>query len=517
MANTHHITGSSLSSRDCAKSTRWLRPTVVFVACAALYGCITPPVGPNYKRPEVPLPTSWRIDVSEASDITNTAWWHGFGDDNLDRLIDESLRANADLLIATARVEQFAARLEKTNSEYFPQLGYDLGFERDQRSQEVPELLRPGQPPTFNQWKGLLTISYELDLWGRVRRSYEQSRAQMLSTEQARHTVMLTVVSSVASTYVELLATDRELELAHQTLDSLKATWDLMDKKARGGSATDIQVGVARAEYEQQAAQIPDIERRIAFLEDSLSSLLGRNPGPIQRGRLDKLVLVSVPAGIPGDVLTRRPDVMAAEQDLVAANAGIGIAKSDYFPRFALTSSYGQSSDSTRWLLAKTARTGDLAIDLVGPIFTFGKVQGEVRAARAETREQQIRYVQTIQTALREVDDSLVANSQASVRVAALSRRVATLQSVDQKTRMRFEGGSSTDLDLLYADRSVYSAQADESNGVRDQMLALVSVFKAMGGGWMLEQDKALAANRPATVAAPATPVSTSSKDVTAP
>src|SRR5581483_3408302 len=175
----------------------------------------------------------------------------------------------------------------------------DIGFERDQRSEEVPELLRPGQPPAFNQYKGLLTISYELDLWGRVRRSYEASRAQLLSTQQARHTVMLTVVTSVASTYFELLAADQELELASLIRDSLKATWELTDKKYHGGSATDIDVGVAHAEYEDQVAQIPEIERRIAFLEDSLTTLLGRNPGPIARGRLDKIVAVSVPGGIP--------------------------------------------------------------------------------------------------------------------------------------------------------------------------------------------------------------------------
>jgi len=211
-------------------------------------------------------------------------------------------------------------------------------------------------------------------------------------------------------------------------------------------------------------------------------------------------------------VLTRRPDVLAAEQDLIAANARIGIAKSEYFPTFSLTSSYGQSSDMTRWLLAKTARTGDLAIDLIGPIFTFGRVEGDVRAARAETREQEIRYLQTVQTALKEVDDSLVANQKAGVRVDALTRHTAILRNVDDLTRKRFEGGSSTDLDLLYADRSVYAAQGQVSNAVRDQFLALVSVFKAMGGGWMLGQDKLLAATP-----APQIPVSTSTQDAAAP
>jgi len=469
-------------------------------------------MGPDYKRPKVPLPTAWRVDLKEAADVTNTAWWKAFGDDDLNNLINQALASNLDILIAAARVEEFGGKLESVNSHFFPNIGYDVGFERDQRSNEVPELLRPGQPTTFNQWRYEGTISYEFDLWGRVRRSYEASRAQLLSTEDARHTVMLTVATSVASTYIELLERDRELELAKQTLASFQASLGLTEQKYHGGSATDIDVARVRAELEDQAAAIPDVERQIAILEDSLCTLIGLDPGPIPRGRLDKLVLLPIPEGIPADVLTRRPDVLAAEQNLIAANAAIGIAKTEYFPTFALTSFYGQSSDQTQWLLAKTARTGVLAIDFIGPIFTFGRVEGDVKKAKAQTKAETDRYLQTIQNALREVDDALISSEKSKARVAALDRHVAAQQDVDRLAKIRFKGGSFTDLDVLAADRKVYAAQNEEIYGVRDEYLALISVYKAMGGGWMVEHDKHLADKSTAVVPAPSATASASAQ-----
>jgi multidrug efflux system outer membrane protein len=524
MNSLSHTTGSS-------RFAQLLRASALCACAGLLSACIFPAMGPDYKRPAVPLPSAWRVDPAEANDIVNTAWWKQFGDQDLDNLIDAALVANSDLLIATARVEEYAGKLETTNSQYFPQIGYDVGLERDQRSQEVPELLRIGQPVTFNIWKYMATISYEIDLWGRVRRSYEASRAQLLSTEDARHTVMLTVVTTIANTYIQLLAADRALEIAQQTVDSYKSTLAMTEKKWHGGSATEIDVERARAEFEDQSAVIPDLERQIAFLEDQLSTLSGANPGPIPRGRLDKLVLAQVPGGIPADVLTRRPDVLAAEHNLVAANATIGIAKTEYFPTFSLTSSYGQSSDETEWLLAETARTGVLAIDFIGPILSFGRIEGDVKKAKAMTKGDRERYLQTIQNALREIDDALVYNQKSRVRLAALDRHVQALQRADDLSTLRFKGGSYTDLDVFEADRRVLGAQNEEIHGVLDEYLALVSVYKALGGGWMVQEDKQLASKRiaaaptPATIPTPApttaaptaSSTATVTKDVTAP
>jgi multidrug efflux system outer membrane protein len=343
----------------------------------------------------------------------------------------------------------------------------------------------------------------------------------------------LTVVTTIANTYIELLVADRALEIAQQTLDSFKTTLTVTEKKWHGGSATEIDVERARADMEDQAAVIPDLERQIAFLEDQLSTLSGSNPGPIPRGRLDKLVLAQVPGGIPADVLTRRPDVLVAEHNLVAANATIGIAKTEYFPTFSLTSAYGQSSDETEWLLAETARTGILAIDFIGPILSFGRIEGDVKKAKAVTKGEQERYLQTIQNALREIDDALVYNQKSRVRLAALDRHVGALQKADDLSAVRYKGGSYTDLEVLEADRRVLGAQNEEIHGVLDEYLALVSVYKALGGGWMVQEDKELATKRvaatatptatPAPTPAPAAPAptapstATATKDVTAP
>jgi multidrug efflux system outer membrane protein len=460
-------------------------------AAVALAGCLTPPVGPNYKRPVAPLPTSWRIDPAEAADVTNTAWWQQFGDPDLDSLIGEALVANSDILIAAARIEQFDGKLEVSNSHKYPQFGIEAGFMRNFRSLEVPEELgRSGQPATYNVMKIGPTIDFEFDLWGKVRRANEAARAELLSTKEAHHTVMLTVVTTVANNYIQLLELDRELALAQQTLDSLKKALDLTDQKYHGGSATLLTVGQVRAEVANQEAAIPQLERGIASLENGLSTLAGRNPGPIKRGRLDKLVLAPVPEGVPSDVLSRRPDVLVAEQDLVAANARIGVAKSGYFPSVPLTGMYGVASDMLRYILAHDAGGGFYDLQLLGPLLSFGKVQGDVRKARAEAKENVEHYLQSVRVALQEVNDALIADVDSKTRLAALKRRVTALREVDQLTQMRFEGGESTLLDVFESDRQVYAAQSQETQGIGDEYIALISVYKAMGGGWMIEQDK---------------------------
>jgi len=488
-------------------------------ACAAavLSGCLTAPVGPDYKRPPVPLPDAWRIDVKEAADVTNTDWWKSFGDPDLDDLIAAALAANSDLLIATARMEQFNGKLEVSESHRFPQVGAEAGFERNFKSQEIPEELRPGQPTTYNVLKLGPDINFEFDFWGKVRRANEAARADLLSSEEARHTVMLTVVTTVASNYIQLLELDRELELARQMLESLKKSLALTDEKYRGGSATLLSVAMVRAEVENEAAVIPQLERNVASSENNLSKLIGRSPGPIKRGRIDQLVLAPVPSGVPSDVLTRRPDILAAEQNLVAANARIGVAKSQYFPSLPLTGFYGVSSDLSQYLFAVTAHSGFYDIDALLPVLSWGRISGQVREARAETKENVFRYLQSVLVALQEINDALTFNVDSKERAAALDRRVAALLQVDQLMQARFEGGQSTYLDVLDSDREVYTAESEQTQSIGDVYMSLISVYKAMGGGWMVEQDKqdkqrsaktdakAAAMSVPASVQVPAT------------
>ena len=465
------------------------RPVWAALLAALSVGCST--VGPEYSRPEVALPPAWRAPPVEAADIVNTAWWEAFGDPELSRLVGQAIDANKDLLIASYRVEQLATRLDRSRAEGSPQLGYNAVRERVKRSEEQPALLDPGREPSYNNYAVNLTLSWEIDVWGRLARANEAARAEMLAGEEARRAVMLNVVTGVADLYVQLLSLDRQLELARQSLANRQDAAALLDARYRGGSGTLIDATRAQALVHELQAALPPIERDIALVENALAALLGRNPGPVQRRSIDALKLPPVPQGIPSDVLDRRPDVVAAEQTLIAANARIGVAKGQYFPTISLTGALGLGSDQLRWLMSRTARTYELGASLMGTLFDGGRIAADVGAAEAERKQMTESYLKAIQNALREVDDALVSRSRSAEQVAALGERVKVLEEVSRLARQRFEGGQSTRTEVLEAERQVLSARDAQAQGVRDQYAAIVSIYKAMGGGWMAEQDRA--------------------------
>lgn len=469
----------------------WQRKLLAGVAVAALAGCTT--LGPDYERPEVPLPKAWRaeaVDPADLADLANTDWWKAFGDPDLDRLIDAAIDANKDLQVAALRTEEFMAQLQVSRAANYPQVGYAVAAASERRSQERPNGLQPGASPDVENYELAATFSWELDLWGKVKRSNEAALAQLLSTQEARRGVMLTVVSSVATSYVQLLELDTRLSFAQQALKNREDALKLLEAKWKGGSATEMSVEQARAELELTTAEIPLIERDIASLENTLSGLLGRNTGPIPRRKLDALAMPQMPQGVPADVLSRRPDVMAAEQNLVAANAAIGVAKTAYFPTISLTAALGLGADDPRWLWSKTARTGNAGASIVGNIFNAGRIDGEIKATEAVQKQTVVLYQQAVLTALKEVDDALVSRVKSGQREAALGRQVGALQKVAKLARVRQEGGQSTLMEVLDADLKLFTAQGGQALGRRDTLLALISVYKAMGGGWMVEQEK---------------------------
>ena len=297
------------------------RSLSAIILFSSLYGCA---VGPDYERPEIDEPQGWRIEYAEAANVVNTAWWEQFNDPVLNDLINTALEQNRDVRIAAARVEQFAANLKITRSEFFPQLGYGLSGSRDKTP---PGLLPLGTDPVTETYQATINAGWELDVWGRIRRASEAGRAQLLAAEEGRRTVILTLVSSVATSYVTLRSLDRQLEIARSTVQTRRESVDLFEKQFRGGIVAELQLSQARSEYEQALAAVPALERQIGQLENALSVLLGRNPGPIPRGlSLDELAFPGIPAGLPSDLLERRPDIRQAEQNLIAANARIGVA-----------------------------------------------------------------------------------------------------------------------------------------------------------------------------------------------
>jgi len=480
------------------------------LACAlatALTGCVT--LGPDYQRPDVAMPQAWRTGLPNARDVVNTQWWQGLGDPALDALISEAIDANKDLQLATLRVEEFDAKLGIARAEGRPQVGYNALAQRKRYSQEQPGPGSRNDDGSFekatnqNAFEVGTNFSWELDLWGRVRRAKESARADVMASEDARRAMMLTVVTSVATSYVQLLALDHQLELAQQAAKNRGDALALVQKKYEGGAASRLDVAKARAAMYDVAVAVPDLERQVAELENATSLLLGRNPGPIKRSTLLAMKLPPVPAGIPSDILERRPDVMEAEQNLVSANAKIGVAKAEYFPRISLTGMLGLGSTQVDTLLQRSAMTDSIGASLLGTIFSGGRIKGDIRASEAVQKQMLVKYQQAIQTALREVEDALVFNAKAGEIANAGSQQLAALRDAVQLSEARYDGGQSSFIDVLDAQQDLYDAQDEQVGRDRDTYLALISIYKAMGGGWMVaqEQQRDAGANDTATQA----------------
>ncbi|HEV3019880.1 MAG TPA: efflux transporter outer membrane subunit, partial [Burkholderiaceae bacterium] len=312
--------------------------TALAVFAVALSGCA---VGPDYRRPDVEVPPAWRLGTTEGAEISNVAWWDQFQDPVLAELVRTALENNKDLQIATANVDQAFAQYGITRSAQFPQVttGANAARERASTNAAVP---RGG---TFNDFGLNLSASFELDVWGRLRRETESARASLLASQEGRHTVVLTVVTEVANGYIQLRALDRQLQIARSTSQTLAESARLQRIRFEGGAIPESDYRQAESQYRAAAAQVPDLKRQIARQEDFISVLLGRNPGPIPRGHdIDHLMFPAVPAALPASLLERRPDIHQAEQQLVAANADIGVAKAAYFPDISLTALLGVES-----------------------------------------------------------------------------------------------------------------------------------------------------------------------------
>ena len=509
-----------------------MRSTLVFRATPALAAALVAActLGPDYRRPDVPLPTAFReppapasatpapasapatpatttpllmtpppspVSAASAMDVVNTPWWEAFGDPQLTALINEAIDANLDLQLAAFRIEQFDARLQISRAAQYPQVGYAGTANRQRYSEERPAPVQIVAQPNQNAFVIGLNVGWELDLWGRVRRANEAALADLLATEEARRAVMLTVVTDVATSYFELISLDRRLALARETLRNREDAAALLETRYVGGSSTKLAVAEARAAAAEVAAMIPNLERQIATLENGISTLVGRNAGPIDRRAADALAMPAVPQGVPSDVLARRPDVVAAEQTLVAANALIGVAKAEYFPTISLTGALGLGSNDLSRLLMHSATTYFIGADMLGTIFSAGRIEGDVRQTEAVQKQMVVKYRQAILTALREVDDALVFRAKAGEELVAVDRQVDALEEVVRLAKMRFEGGQSIYLEVLDAERQLYDAQAQEVQRRRDTFVSLISLYKAMGGGWMKEQEKLRAPEEP--------------------
>jgi outer membrane protein, multidrug efflux system len=461
------------------------RVIVTAIACVLLGGCM---IGPDYFRPEVKTPESFRTDITDAQNTADTEWWKQFQDPVLDELITTALANNKNIQIAAANVQQAAGVLGQTRSALFPQVGYSGDAARQRFSEKLDNAPVSGIPNPDTSYQAFLSASWEIDLWGRIRRQSEAARANLMATEEARRGVVLSLVSLVATSYLQLRGLDEQLVVAKRTLSTYEESVKLFKLQFKYGVVSQITVEQALSQYQTAAAAIPPIQQAITQTENALSILLGRDPGPITRGKpINELVAPAVPAGLPSSLLEQRPDILQAEQELIAANAQIGAAKALYFPTISLTGLFGGASSALSDLFKGPARIWSFAGSFAGPIFTGGSIKSQIEQAEAAHQASLVRYQSVIQNAFRDVDDALAARLNLSHQLEEQDRLVKALSEYTRLARLQYKEGYVPYSTVLQAEQDLFPAELNSAQ-IRAALLSSnAAIYRAMGGGWVTE------------------------------
>jgi multidrug efflux system outer membrane protein len=462
-----------------ARQAKRLERAFCAVALMLAGGCVQ---GPDYVRPVVEIPAAYRGSAEIDPAAIPQGWWSAYRDPLLDALVTEAMANNKDLRIAAARIDEFAAVLAGTRSQGLPQVGYGLSGTRTRTSEnKLPDIV----DPFSTTFASLLSASWEIDLWGRIRRETEAARANLLASEEARRGVSLTLIASVISGYATLLDLDDQMRVAIATTEGRRKSVDLFETRLAAGWVSEFEMAQVRSEYESALQQVPPIKQAVAVQEHALSVLVGRNPGPIGRSsEPEQLVAPDVPAGLPSDLLLRRPDIREAEQQLVASNALIGAARALFFPRINLTGLFGFASGSLGSLFSGPSRTWEFTGDVAGPIYAGGGLTAAVDQATARRDQSLANYELVIQNAFRDVEDSLAAVRHTAELRDTLTRRVLTLRRGVELAKERYENGYSDYLEVLDTERSLFSAELQLASARGDYQRALVSLYRALGGDW---------------------------------
>jgi outer membrane protein, multidrug efflux system len=447
-------------------------------------------VGPDYKRPEVKPVEDFRSQIgpSEATSLADLGWWQVFNDKALQGLIVAALEHNYDLELAADRVEQSRALVGVAASQLYPQIGYQ-GFAG--REKAFTPLEQAGGNITFNAFGGLLSLVWELDVWGRIRRSTEAARANLFAQEYVRRGVMLTLVSDVAGSYFSLLELDRELAIAQESSRTYKHTLDLFTQRYQFGRDSKLPVARAQAAYDSSLASIASLKRAIVQQENAISILLGAYPEEIPRGaQLTEQATPRPPLGLTTNVMQRRPDILQAEQNVEGSNAQVGVAIAGFFPRFGLSALYGAQSPHMNHLLDSSFSIWNIAGGLAGPIFQGGQILETYYAQQALWEGTIAQYKQTVIVAFREVSDALIAQTTLVEQRQALEHQVASLRESVELSLLRYNAGRASYFEVLEAEQLLFPAEDALAQTQRDQLLVVVSLYKALGGGWSLSDTQ---------------------------
>jgi NodT family efflux transporter outer membrane factor (OMF) lipoprotein len=448
-------------------------------------------LGPNYARPPIETPGSYRDVVNPATQpgpesLADLQWFELFKDDTLTKLVNTALQQNFDLRIAAERVLQAREQFRITRSNQFPSVDGTVSGTSQRRSEIGSTTLPQGVDPEVASVRAGFNLNWELDVWGRLRRMNESARAQYLATEEGRRGVVTTLIADVTQTYLTLRALDLQLEIGHRTREIAVDNLRLTELRRDRGVATTLDVRQAEQLLYTATGQIAGVEREVAQTENALSLLLGHAPGDVDRGqRLEAFqVPPVVPAGIPSSLLERRPDIRQAEQELISANAEIGVAKAEYFPRISLTGMLGVESRGLSDVLTARAGMWTIGASAVAPIFNAGRTRANVRLTESVQRELLVNYQRAIYGALREVSDALAGYRKTSEQRGEQERLVGALRDATRLSNQRYQGGIDSYLQVLDSQRNLFQSELDLAGLRRQELGSIVELYRALGGGW---------------------------------
>jgi len=454
-----------------------LRPLCVSLA-TALVGCT---VTPDYQRPKLDVPLLYVQPAQSGESIANLEWWELFQDEQLQDLLETALVENKDLGIALARIAQSRAQLTVVRADQFPFLDV-LGLAGRGKQSKI---IVPGAT-TRENYSLSAGLSFELDLWGRLSRATEAAKANLLATEAAYRNVTISLVANVASSYLLLRDRDQQLAISQRTVASRQDSLEIIQARFDKGTVAEIDVNQAQIQLAIAEAAVASFERQIVQTENALRVLLGRNPGPVVRGLElgEQIVPPEIPTGLPSELLKRRPDVVDAEEQLIAETALVGVAEALRYPSITLTGSFGAVTDHLSDINSSDADTWNIGADIFAPIFNSGQLEAQAEAQRARAEQALRSYEATLQQAFREVEDALVAVRTLRQEHAARYRQVVAARNAARLSRARYDGGVVDYLEVLDSERSLFASELDESRTLQQSLNAVVQLYKALGGGW---------------------------------
>ena len=472
-------------------SIGWRTALVAVLSLVTLSGCAR--FSPDYQRPTVDLPAGWAAAPGGTPAAPAAAqWWKIYGDAELERLIEEALAHNANLSLAVARVDEARAQVGLARADQLPTVSAQFDRSRTGTSRAVATPFPAGFPRDTNDYRGTLSVSYELDLWGRLRNLGTAARAELLASESARETVRIALAADVAQGYFALRAFDEQIAVLRRVLASRSETIGLQAKRLQYGDISELDYRQLEAEAAAARAQLPALERQRSAQENALAVLLGRSPRAIYAGAVERTAeaagaqppALGVPSGLPSELLLRRPDLVEAEQRMVANNARIAVARAAVFPSISLTGFLGSESATLANLFTGPAGIWQLAAAATQPIFSGGRQQAGIAAAQARERQALAQYQQAIQNAFKEVRNALVAQAKLREQLEAEGQRAEALRQALRLARLRYDNGLTSQLEVLDAERNLLAAEQNRIDALRAQRAAIADLFKALGGGW---------------------------------